>query len=106
MRDQVVVVRDDLLLAAGIVQNHQFHRAAEEPASVIGQLCPDVVAALSLLAWLREVSGQRQRDADANRVIAAHIPHATRLFGCGFLRSRIVSSFFLGLAALSRVLGV
>src|SRR6185503_9970112 len=68
LRDQLGVVGDDRVLAAGVVDDLELDLPAEQAAVVVDLLLPDLVAAFGLTAGLREVAGERQRDADDDRL--------------------------------------
>ncbi len=67
--DQGVVVGHDRVLVALVVLDDHLHRAPVDEAALLVDHClPDLVALLCRLAGLRELSGQRQRGADLDRL--------------------------------------
>ena len=67
LRDQVLVVRDDLVRARRVVDDLQLDLVAQEPAVGVDDARPELVAALRGLARVGEVAGERERDPDLDR---------------------------------------
>ena len=67
VRDQVLVVRDDLRRARRVVDDLQLHLLALEAAVHVDHGGPELVAAHRGLAGIGEVSRERERDADLHR---------------------------------------
>src|SRR4051794_25304683 len=66
--DQRVVVGDDGVLVARVVADDDLDLAPEQAALAVDHLLPDLVALAGCLAGLGEVTGERQRSADADRL--------------------------------------
>src|SRR5450631_3207059 len=67
LRDQVLVVGDDLRGAARVIHVLHGHLVAEQAALGVLVMRPEVVALDEGLAVPREIPGQRYRDADRYR---------------------------------------
>ena len=76
--DQSVVVVDDRVLVALVVLDHELDLSAEQAAVLVRQLRPDLVAALRGGSGLREVAGDRKRDADLDRTCGGPSGHLAR----------------------------
>src|SRR5690606_12525702 len=71
--DEGLVVGDDAGGVGRVVEDVELDLTAEEPAVLVDDVGPGLVAALHALARLGEVTGQRQRDPDDDRVLGAAV---------------------------------
>ena len=78
LRDQVLVVRDDLVRAARVVDDLQLDLPAEDAAVRVHRVGPQLVPPLRGLARIGEVAGQRERDPDHERFGGGAPAHVTR----------------------------
>jgi len=68
--DELGVVGDDRVLVARVVGDLELDLATEQAAVGVDLVAPDLVPLAGLATGLGEVTGQRQGDADDDRVLA------------------------------------
>ncbi len=71
LRDQRLVVRDHAVGVGLVVEDLQLDLASEEAAVLVDDVAPGLIAPLDTLAGFGEVAGERQRDADDDRIVGS-----------------------------------